>query len=112
MLIETPKAHNDNDNNPKQFKSQEAKQARPALHTHAHTHAPLQHACTHTILRALHMHARMHECTHAHLYTHTEHISQLFVGSEHSDERACHKCFIKRQTKKQVCIAKEVAFGN
>ena len=35
--VETPKVHNDN--NHKQFKSQEAKQARPTVHTHIHSHA-------------------------------------------------------------------------
>ena len=45
--VETPKVHNDN--NHKQFKSQEAKQARPTVHTHIHSHAHTStQAPTHT----------------------------------------------------------------
>ena len=49
---------NDNNNDYKQLKSQEAKQARPTLHTHMHAH-------THT-----RMHARTHAHTHTHTHTH------------------------------------------
>ena len=46
---------NDSNNDYKQFQSQEAKQARPIVHTHTH-----------------HIHN-----IHTHTYTHTQHINQL-----------------------------------
>ena len=48
---------NDSNNDYKQFQSQEAKQARPIVHTHTHTHTP------HT------------QHTHTHIHTHTAHQS-------------------------------------
>ena len=48
---------NDNINDYKQFRSQEAKQANPILHTHTHTLA--------------HTHARAHTHTHTCMIAHT-----------------------------------------
>ena len=68
---ETLQVENNNNNDYKQFNSQEAKQARPTLATHTFackcTHMDA-HALTHTYACA-HTHARMHARTHTHTHT-------------------------------------------
>ena len=76
MHVEVPRAENDN-NDYKQFKSQESKQARNTLHihtlacTHTHTNTCMpahMHARTHTHMQT-HTHTHMHKHTHTHTQT-------------------------------------------
>ena len=80
---ETLQVENNNNNNYKQFNSQEAKQARPTLATHTFackcTHMDA-HALTHTYACA-HTHARMHARTHTHTRTpYQPHVEDAFHG--------------------------------
>ena len=84
-----------------QFKSQEAKQARPTLHAHPHTHMHTwMHACTQESTHAhTHMHARTHTCTHRYSSSGYKHLFFLDKDEMRRYPKLIHSSFLVKKCK-------------